>query len=61
MRAVQNMQMQIGEVDIAQIKFDPKSRDDVPKILKGLQHLYITAPLRSQIFALLEKINASLR
>jgi transposase, IS5 family len=55
MRSVQNMQMKIGEVDISQIKFDPKSRDDVPKILKGLQHLYITALLRSQIFELLEK------
>ncbi len=37
MRVVQNPQMQIGEVDIAQIKFDPRSRDDIPKILKGLQ------------------------
>ena len=55
MRSVQNMQMSIGEVDISQIKFDPKSRDDVPKILKGLQHLYITASLRSQIFELLTK------
>src|SRR3972149_5847192 len=55
MRSVQNMQMRIGEVDISQIKFDPKSRDDVPKILRGLQHLYITASLRSQIFELLEK------
>ena len=54
MRSVQNMQMRIGEVDISQIKFDPKSRDDVPKILKGLQHIYITASLRSQIFQLLE-------
>ena len=41
MRVVQNSQMQIGEVDISQIKFDLKSRDDVPKILKGLQHLYM--------------------
>jgi len=55
MRSVQNRQMRIGEVDISQIKFDPKSRDDVPKILRGLQHLYITASLRSQIFELLEK------
>ncbi len=41
MRAVQNSQMTIGEVDISQMKFDPKSRDDIPKILKGLQHLYM--------------------
>ncbi len=54
MRVVQNSQMQIGEVDISQIKFDPKSRDDIPKILKGLQHLYVNLPLREKIFALLE-------
>lgn len=54
MRVVQNLQMQIGEVDISRIKFDPKSRDDIPKILKGLQHLYMNIPLRMQIFELLE-------
>ena len=54
MRVVQNSQMQIGEVDISQIKFDPKSRDDIPKILKGLQHLYMNLALRAQIFELLE-------
>ena len=36
MRVVQNPQMQIGEVDISQIKFDPKSRDDIPRILRGV-------------------------
>jgi transposase, IS5 family len=55
MRAVQNAQMQIGEVDISKIKFDPKSRDDIPKILRGLQHLYMDLELREKIFALLEK------
>jgi len=54
MRALQNPQMQIGEVDISQIKFDAKSRDDIPKILKGLQHLYVNIPLRTQIFQMLE-------
>jgi hypothetical protein len=54
MRVVKNSQMQIGEVDISQIPFDPKSRDDIPKILKGLQHLYMNLPLRTQIFELLE-------
>ena len=54
MRVVQNPQMQIGEVDISQIKFDLKSRDDIPKILRGLQHLYMDISLRKQIFKLLE-------
>ena len=54
MRVVQNVQMQIGEVDISKMKFDLKSRDDIPKILRGLQHLYIDLPLRTKIFELLE-------
>ena len=54
MRVVQNKQMHIGEVDISQMKFDPKSRDDIPKVLKGLQHLYMDPSLRSQLFQLLE-------
>ena len=54
MRVVQNVQMQIGEVDISKMKFDLKSRDDIPKILRGLQHLYIDLPLRTKLFELLE-------
>lgn len=54
MRVVQNPQMQLGEVDISQIKFNLKSRDDIPKILRGLQHVYMDVPLREKIFALLE-------
>jgi hypothetical protein len=55
MRVVQNVQMQIGEVDISQIEFDPRSRDDIPVILKGLQHLYMNVPLRKKVFQLLEE------
>jgi hypothetical protein len=47
--------MQIGEVDVSKVKFDLKSRDDIPKILRGLQHLYIDLPLRTKLFALLEE------
>ena len=46
--------MHFGEVDISKIVFDPKSRDDIPKILKGLQFLYTHIPLRTSIFQLLE-------
>ena len=55
MRVVQNLQMQIGEVDVSKIKFDLKSRDDIPKILRGLQHLYTMPPLRARLFAFLEE------
>ena len=54
MRVVQNEQMTIGEVDISKISFDLKSRDDIPKILKGLQFIYTHAALRTSIFQLLE-------
>ena len=55
MRVVQNIQMQIGEVDVSKVKFDLKSRDDIPKILRGLQHLYMTLVLRTRQFALFEE------
>ena len=53
MRVVQNLQMQMGEVDVSKVRFDLKSRDDIPRVLKGLQHLYTTAALREKIFDLL--------
>jgi hypothetical protein len=54
MRQVQNQQMQLGEINIENIQFDPKSRDDIPQILKGLQWIYINIPVREEIFKLLE-------
>ena len=55
MRVVQNEQMTIGEVDVSKITFDPKSRDDIPKILRGLQHLYMEPALRASVFELLNR------
>jgi hypothetical protein len=54
MRAVQNPQMQIGDVNISAITFDSRSRDDIPKILRGLQHIYTDLPLREELFRMLE-------
>lgn len=54
MRVVQNVQMEIGEVDVSKVKIDVKSRDDIPKILRGLQHLYVDVALRTKLFELLE-------
>jgi hypothetical protein len=56
MRKVIVPQMKLGELAIAEIKLDPKSRDDIPQILRGLQHLYITPELRGPIFAILEEV-----
>jgi hypothetical protein len=46
--------MQIGEVDVSQIVLDLKSRDDIPQILRGLQHLYQNPSTRAKLFELLE-------
>ena len=55
MRVVQPSQMTIGEVDISKMTFNLKSRDDIQKILKGLQFIYLNTLLRDAIFALLIK------
>jgi len=55
MRVVQSQQMIIGEVDVSKITFDPKSRDDIPKLLRGLQHLYMQTDLRTSVFELLNQ------
>ncbi|MBC2693983.1 MAG: hypothetical protein HF982_01620 [Desulfobacteraceae bacterium] len=36
MRKVIDLQMKIGEISIADIKFDLRSRDEIPKLLQGL-------------------------
>jgi hypothetical protein len=56
MRQVINPQLQFGEQDIAAIVLDPKSRDDIPQLLRGLQHIYITPELRARVFAILEEV-----
>ena len=49
MHVVQNTQMELGEIDVSHIKFDLRSRDDIPKILRGLQHLYLNEVLREML------------
>jgi len=56
MRQVQDKQMKLGETDISDIVFDPKSRDDIPPLLMGLQHIYMNEKLRKEVFAILETI-----
>lgn len=41
--------------DIAQIAFDPRSRDDIPQLLRGLQYLYTHDETRTQLFAILAR------
>ena len=56
MRQIINPQMQFGQIDISAIVFDPKSRDDIPKLLRGLQYIYTNLELRKRIFSLLEEL-----
>ena len=43
--------MQLGEVDISAISFNPKSRDDIPRLLRAFQHIWVTPELREQDFS----------
>ena len=56
MRNVSSPQLQLGELAIADIKIDSRSRDDIPQLLQGLQYLYTDKTLRSELFNVLEKI-----
>jgi IS5 family transposase len=55
-RKVKQMQMKLGEVNIADIEFDLRSRDEIPQLLKGLQYIWCTAEVRKKVFEILEKI-----
>ena len=54
-RIIESRQLEIDHTEIASIKFDVKSRDDIPKILIGLQYIYTNDPLREAVFDVLEK------
>jgi len=48
--------MKIGETAIASIKFDPKSRDEIPKLLRGLQSIYCNLEVRDLVFEALTEL-----
>ncbi len=56
MRSVIQPQLKFGETDIAAIVLDPKSRDDIPQLLRGLQYIYTEIDLRQRVFAILEEV-----
>jgi hypothetical protein len=56
MRKIKDHQFKIGEIPISEIQFDPRSRDDIPQLLRGLQHIYVTPSIRREVFAILEEI-----
>ena len=55
MREIHRRQLQLGQMSIDKIWINPKSRDDIPAVLKGLQHLWSDEKLRARLFALLDE------
>ena len=53
MRMARRAQPMLGEVPIEDIIIDESCRDDIPAVLKGLQHIFQDTTLRESIFALL--------
>ena len=39
MRQIIKPQVALGVVDIAAMHLDPRSRDDIPRLLRGLQYI----------------------
>ena len=56
MRKPIDPQIKMGEVDISQIQFDLRSRDEIPKLLMGLQYIYVTPEVREPVFRILEEM-----
>ena len=56
MRKVIDLQMEFWKKDIANIEFDLQSRDEIPKLLMGLQYIYRTSCLRQKVFKVLKQI-----
>jgi hypothetical protein len=58
MREIIKPQLQLGEQAIGAIAIDARSRDDIPRLLRGLQHIYTTPALGEQVFAILSEVLA---
>ena len=54
MRNTFKRQFEFGTTPIESIQFDIHSRDDIPKILRGLQSIYVNDNIRDQVFSILE-------
>ena len=43
----------IEDMELSEITFDPKSRDDIPPLLLGLQYIFLTPEIREEVFSIL--------
>ena len=48
--------MEIGEIHISNIELDINSRDEIPKVLMGLQHIYTNRAIWEDVYPILESI-----
>lgn len=48
-------QTTLGITPISEVKFPLRSRDELPPVLRGLQHIFVTPELNEKVFELLEK------
>jgi IS5 family transposase len=56
MRKIIDFQQTFGNVDISQVKTDSKSRDEIDKVVRGLQYIYTNIEIRAEVFKKLESI-----
>jgi transposase, IS5 family len=56
MRNIIDPQMKIGETAIPSIQFNLKCRDEIPKLLRGLQAIYCNKEARDQVFDALTQL-----
>lgn len=56
MRKTYNYQFGFGNVDISEIRFDTKSRDELDEVMQGLQYIFVNREIREEIFKLLESV-----
>ncbi|GJQ24517.1 hypothetical protein BIY37_00755 [Candidatus Brocadia sapporoensis] len=54
MRKRFEQQRKLGVISISEVKLPLKSRDELPPILRALQHIYITPELNEEVFRILE-------
>ncbi len=55
MREIHQRQLQIGQVSIEKMEIELDCRDDTTAVLRGLQHLFCTPAVYTQVMGLLEK------
>jgi transposase, IS5 family len=56
MRKVIDLQMEFWKTDIVNIEFDLQSRDEIPKLLMGLQYIHRTRSIREKVSEVLKQI-----